>query len=277
MENNEELVVNTDTTENVVEQATEELVDGNNTTEDVTENQSPEEKLYTESEFNQKLDEVIPKKIARREEKIRKEYERKLKDYEYAEQVLNAGMGTSNIKEAINNLKEFYTQKGIEIPQYQDRPNQYDMEAGAEKEAQAIIDSGYEDIIEETDRLASIGVDKMTPRDKIMFKKLAVERKRIEQLKEINDLGITMEDIDSKEFKDFSKYLDPSMSLKEKYEFYQKIKPKEKIESIGSMKNESPSVVKDFYTQEEIAQLSEDDLDDPKVWNAVRNSMTKGR
>ena len=70
MENNEELVVNTDTTENVVEQAAEELVDGNNTTEDVTENQSPEEKLYTESEFNQKLDEVIPKKIARREEKI---------------------------------------------------------------------------------------------------------------------------------------------------------------------------------------------------------------
>lgn len=277
MENNEEHVVNTDTTENVVEQATEELVDGNNTTKDVTENQSPEEKLYTESEFNQKLDEVIPKKIARKEEKIRKEYERKLKDYEYAEQVLNAGMGTSNIKEAINNLKEFYTQKGIEMPQYQERPNQYDMEAGAEKEAQAIIDSGYEDIVEETDRLASIGVDKMTPRDKIMFKKLAVERKRIEQLKEINDLGITIEDIDSKEFKDFSKYLDPSMSLKEKYEFYQKTKPKEKIESIGSMKNESPSVVKDFYTQEEIAQLSEDDLDDPKVWNAVRNSMTKGR
>lgn len=277
MENNEELVVNTDTTENVVEQATEELVDGNNTTEDITENQNPEEKLYTESEFNQKLDEVIPKKIARREEKIRKEYERKLKDYEYAEQVLNAGMGTSNIKEAINNLKEFYTQKGIEMPQYQERPNQYDMEAGAEKEAQAIIDSGYEDIVEETDRLASIGVDKMTPRDKIMFKKLAVERKKIEQLKEINDLGITMEEIDSKEFKEFSKYLDPSMSLKEKYEFYQKTKPEEKIESIGSMKNESPSVVKDFYTQEEIAQLSEDDLDDPKVWNAVRNSMTKGR
>lgn len=277
MENNEELVVNIDTTENVVEQATEELVDGNNTTEDVTENQNPEEKLYTESEFNQKLDEVIPKKIARREEKIRKEYERKLKDYEYAEQVLNAGMGTSNIKEAINSLKEFYTQKGIEMPQYQERPNQYDMEAGAEKEAQAIIDLGYEDIVEETNRLASIGVDKMTPRDKIMFKKLAVERKKIEQLKEVNDLGITMEDIDSKEFKDFSKYLDPSMSLKEKYEFYQKIKPKEKIESIGSMKNESPSVIKDFYTQEEIAQLSEDDLDDPKVWNAVRNSMTKGR
>ncbi|UKI57815.1 MAG: hypothetical protein L6V81_11175 [Clostridium sp.] len=46
MENNEELVVNTDTTENVVEQATEEIVDGNNTTEDVTENQSPEEKNY---------------------------------------------------------------------------------------------------------------------------------------------------------------------------------------------------------------------------------------
>lgn len=276
MQNNEELVVNS--TENVEEQATEELVDGNNATDTVeTVIEEPvEEKLYTESEFNKKLDELIPKKLAKQERKLKKDYEKKLKDYEYAEQVLNAGMGTKDINEAINNLKEFYEEKGISIPKYYEQPNQYDMEAGAEKEANSIIESGYDDIVEEVDRLASIGVDKMTPRDKIIFTKLAGERERIEQEKEITDLGISKEDINSEDFKDFSKYLDPSMSLKEKYDFYQKTKPKKEIESIGSMKNVEPNVVKDYYSPEEIAKLTDEQLDNPKIWEVVRRSMTKG-
>lgn len=276
MQNNEELVVNS--TENVEEQATEELVDGNNATDTVeTVIEEPvEEKLYTESEFNKKLDELIPKKLAKQERKLKKDYEKKLKDYEYAEQVLNAGMGTKDINEAINNLKEFYEEKGISIPKYYEQPNQYDMEAGAEKEANSIIESGYDDIVEEVDRLASIGVDKMTPRDKIIFTKLAGERKRIEQEKEITDSGISKEDINSEDFKDFSKYLDPSMSLKEKYDFYQKTKPKKEIESIGSMKNVEPNVVKDYYSPEEIAKLTDEQLDNPKIWEVVRRSMTKG-
>ena len=276
MENNEELVVNS--TENVEEQATEELVDGNNATDTVeTVIEAPaEEKLYTESEFNKKLDELIPKKLAKQERKLKKDYEKKLKDYEYAEQVLNAGMGTKDINEAINNLKEFYEEKGISIPKYYEQPNQYDMEAGAEKEANSIVESGSDDIVEEVDRLASIGVDKMTPRDKIIFTKLAGERERIEQEKEITDSGISKEDINSEDFKDFSKYLDPSMSLKEKYDFYQKTKPKKEIESIGSMKNVEPNVVKDYYSPEEIAKLTDEQLDNPKIWEVVRRSMTKG-
>ena len=259
-------------------QNNEELVDGNNATDTVeTVIEEPvEEKLYTESEFNKKLDELIPKKLAKQERKLKKDYEKKLKDYEYAEQVLNAGMGTKDINEAINNLKEFYEEKGISIPKYYEQPNQYDMEAGAEKEANSIIESGYDDIVEEVDRLASIGVDKMTPRDKIIFTKLAGERERIEQEKEITDSGISKEDINSEDFKDFSKYLDPSMSLKEKYDFYQKTKPKKEIESIGSMKNVEPNVVKDYYSPEEIAKLTDEQLDNPKIWEVVRRSMTKG-
>lgn len=76
MQNNEELVVNS--TENVEEQATEELVDGNNATDTVeTVIEEPvEEKLYTESEFNKKLDELIPKKLAKQERKLKKDYEK---------------------------------------------------------------------------------------------------------------------------------------------------------------------------------------------------------
>ena len=84
MEDNENVVV--ETTENVVEQATEKLVDGTEvTTENVDGDQAitKEEKLYSESELNKRVDELLAKKIgnklANQERKLRKEYEDKLK------------------------------------------------------------------------------------------------------------------------------------------------------------------------------------------------------
>jgi hypothetical protein len=41
------------------------------------------------------------------------------------------------------------------------------------------------------------------------------------------------------------------------------------------MKNTVPNKVKDYYTEAEISKLTLDDLNDPDVWNAVRNSMTQ--
>jgi hypothetical protein len=46
---------------------------------------------------------------------------------------------------------------------------------------------------------------------------------------------------------------------------------------MGSMKNTSQdNGVKDYYSPEEISKLSMADLRNPKVWNAVRKSMTGG-
>lgn len=270
MEDNKELV--TDVTENVDEQATEELVEGATAAEPEKAEESV--KTYTEEELNAKVDELLAKKIARKEAKIRREYEEKYSDYLEAESVLNAGLGTSNIKEATDNLRNFYKDKGIEVPTYQPKYNEFDMEAGAEKEANSIIDLGYDEIVSEVDRLANIGYENMTDRDKIIFTKLAEERKRVESEKEMNSLGITKEDIEKEEFKNFASKLDPNMTLKEKYEFYQSVKPKESINQMGSMKSTKPNTIKDHYTDEEIAKLSLDDLDDDAVWNAVRNSMT---
>ena len=70
----EELRV-TEVTENVGEQTTEESVEA----------QQP--KTYTEEEFNQRLDDLLAKKLARKEAKIRKEYEEKYSPYKEAETV----------------------------------------------------------------------------------------------------------------------------------------------------------------------------------------------
>lgn len=267
MEDNNELV--TDVTENVEEQATEELVDG--TTEPTTEEVVEPVKTYTDAE----VDEIVKKKLFRQEQKLNREFNKQMSSYKRAEEVLNAGLGTSNIEEATNNLTNFYKEKGINVPEYHETRNDHEIEVLARDDAKTIIDAGYEDIVEEVDRLAEIGLDNMSKRDKIMFQELAKERKRIENEKEIASLGVSRDEIESNEFKEFSSKLNPSLSLKEKYDMYSKFKPKKNENIMGSMKNMATSQVKDYYSPEEISKLTEDDLNDPQVWNAVRNSMTK--
>jgi hypothetical protein len=275
MEDNENVV---ETTENVEEQATENLVEGQEVTtetESVETDTKENEKLYTEADIdklvNARVDEILPSKIERAKSRIQRDFERK---YGRVETVLNAGLGTDNLEDATNKLAEFYKDRGIDIPT-QPTYSQRDMELLANAEATEIINAGYADIVEEVDRLADIGVDKMTPREKLVFTKLANERKRQEGLNELASIGVKPEALEDKEYKDFASKLNPEMSQKEKYEMYLKFKPKPKVEQIGSMKNTVPdNKVKDFYTPDEVRKLTSKDLDNPEIMKAVERSMT---
>ena len=267
-EENKDLV--TDVTENVEEQTTEEIVDG--TTEPV--------KTYTEDEMNARVDELLAKKLgtklSNQERKLRKEFERELNAYKEAESVLNAGLGTSNIKEATNNLREFYTNKGVEIPKYEPSSNDFDMRAGAEKEAQSIIDSGFDEVVEEVDRLANL--DELSARERLIFDNLANYRKAEEGRKELAKIGVKEEALKDNDFIEFAKDLNPNMSIKDKYEKYLKYRPKPEVETMGSMKNATSkdTGVKDFYTRDEAMQFTKKDFDkNPALLKAVENSMTK--
>jgi hypothetical protein len=258
MENNEELVEQTENTELTAEEIEDVESIEEQPQEETTE---PIEETFT----REQVDNMIAKRLARKEAKIRKEYEKK---YGSLENVVNAGLGTENIDEAVTKLTDFYTQKGINIPKL--GVNE-EVESNAAKwEAEKIIESGYDEIVEEVDDLAKIGVENMTLGEKVKFKMLAEERQRLEEEKELKAIGV--EKLDD-EFKEFSKKLNPELSLKEKYELYQKTKPKE-IKKMGSMKSGQPSEIKQYYTNEEIDKMSLDDLDKPGVWEAVRESMT---
>ena len=259
-EENENLVTD-EVTENV-EETTEEMTEGSSI-------EQPEE-LAPETFTKEQVDEMIAKKLARKEAKIRKEYDKK---YGKLENVLRAGTGVESVEEMTDTFADFYTKKGVKIPstpQYSQR----EMEILANAEANDIIESGYEEIKEEVDRLANIGVDNMTPQEKLIFGKLAKERTRIESEKELASIGITKLDDD---FNKFADKLNPNLSLKEKYEMYTQLNPKKKGETIGSMKTGQADKVKDYYSEEEIQRLSLDDLNDPDVWEAVRKSMTSQR
>lgn len=226
-------------------------------------------KTYTQEE----VDAMMGKRLARKEAKIRKEYERKYGDLE---EVLRAGTGKETVEDMTDTFRQFYQKKGIQLrekPQYSDR----DIEVLASAEAEDIIRGGYEEVVEEVDRLARLGVANMTPREKAVFKVLAEHRQNAERGRELSQMGVTEDVYSSKEFADFANKFNPNTPIRDIYDIYEKTQPKKTIRTMGSMKNTSQDTgVKDFYSPEEISKLTPADLRNPKVWEAVRRSMTGG-
>lgn len=287
--------VATEVEEDVEIPATEELVDGSTTevesevleldnrqdeqnTEQVQEDKP---KTYTEEEFNQRLEEkineILPRRLERRADKIEKEYKRR---YSEVENLLKFGFNAENLDEATTKMQEFYKQKGYELPTIKEQ-DAYDddyLQYKAEKEAQKIIDLGYDEIKAETEALSNIEVENMTQQEKLLLQILGNKRIEMESKMELVKAGINETDLQDKEYQEFSKHLSNNMSELEKYNMYLKYKPQgqsEKIETMGSMKtNAQPDkVYKEYYTPEEARRLTEKDLDNPKIMEAVEKSM----
>lgn len=247
---------------------------------EVTENVDPTteeavEKVYTEDEFKSKLTEGIDKGVRRREAKIRKEYERK---YGNLESVLKAGIGKETVEELTDSLTEFYEQRGVSIPKEPTYSNK-DIEVLANAEADEIISSGFEDVIEEADRLRDIGAERMTAREKALFVKLTNHIAETETSRELASIGVTEDVYKSDDFKSFAKKFEGSKTpIKEIYEIYNKTQPKKEIKTMGSMKHAASdkSDVKDFYSYEEAQKFSREDFDkNPALYDAVQKSMLK--
>ena len=248
----------TEVTENV-EQTTEQ----NNVQEETQEQKG---KFYTDEE----LDKMLADRYNRGRRKAEKESRKK---YGRLENILKSGLEVSSLNEAEKKLEDFYTEQGVQIPTYYDED---DIRTLADKDAEEIIADGDVAVERELRRLSDLGTDKMSKREKAMFETLYNSHKATKERQELEEIGVGSELLDSKEFKDFTKNLNPNLSVKQKYEFYKQTHPTQQAEPIGSMTNtETGNSFKDSYTEEEISKLSLDDLSDDRVWEAVRKSMTK--
>lgn len=261
MEDYNNMVMDETVTENEnVEETTEVVQDQAQQTAE------PVKKTYTEEEVN----EIVGKRLARNTAKIHKEYEQK---YGALENVLRAGTGKEDVTEITDTFRDYYTQKGIQIPSepiYSGR----DIEVLARAEAEDIINLGFDEVVEEVDRLMKVGVENMSPREKAVFAELAEYRRNTERGKELSKIGVTEEVYESKAFKDFASKFSSGTPITEIYDIFNKMQPKKEYQTMGSMKGGQESKVKDYYTPEEIARLTEADLDNEEVWKAVRRSMT---
>ena len=232
-----------------------------------TTEETPAVKTYTQEE----VDSIVGKAKARARAKIEKDYQRK---YGSLEEVLKAGTGKESVEEMTDTFAEFYRKKGINIPQ---KPtySAKDIDVLAKAEAQEIINAGYDDVVEEVDRLTAVGAANMTAREKALFKVLAEHRQSAERGRELNKIGVTEDVYNSKEFRDFAGKFNSTTPIQDIYDIYSKtMKPRREIKTMGSMKQSQDNGAKDYYTPEEIERLTMKDLDDPKVWEAVRRSMT---
>ena len=254
MDNNEILEVN-QTSENV----------------EVTTEETPV-KTYTQEE----VDAMMGKRVARTEAKIRKEYDRK---YGRLETVLRDGLGKESIEEITDDLDNFYyKQKGIkrtQKPEY----SQKDIEYLANRDAEGIISAGFEDVIDETERLQKLG-DQRNAREEAMYKALSKHLKTVEKNQKYADLGVTEDVYTSAQFQDFAKKFNSDTPAEEVYDLYKAKYPKEQPKTLGSMKNTNSgdSGVKEYYSPDEARRFTKKDYDrNPALFAAVERSMLKWR
>lgn len=244
--------------------------------EEITENveQTTEETATPKMYSQEEVDAIVGKRIARTKAKVEKEYQRKYGDLE---SVLKAGTGKESVEEMTDTFKNFYASKGIKMPQ-QPNYSDKDIEVLARAEADEIIRGGFEDVVEEVDRLTRKGVAKMTAREKAVFKTLAEHRQNAERVNELTKLGVTEDVSNSAEFREFASKFNSNTPIRDIYDIYAKTQPKKTIKTMGSMKNSNAadSGVKDFYTRDEALKFTKKDFDkNPALFAAVEKSMLK--
>ena len=255
MEDNKNLV--TDVTENV-EQTTEE---------------TQPEKTYTQSEVN----EIVGKAKARTRAKIQKENDRK---YGELLETLAAGTGESDIGKINDKFRDFYQQNGVELPQKPNYTTQ-DIKVLAKSDADEIIRNGFDEVIEEADRLKELGVENMTAREKELFVALTNHIKATETSQELAKIGVTEDVYNSKEFAEFASMFNPKTPIDKVFSLYRQEKqPNKNYQTMGSMKNHESgdNGVKDFYSVEEARKFTKEDFDkNPALYEAVQKSAQRWR
>lgn len=295
----EEMLDTTNETENTDNSSVEEneeveLTDGREVEEDGSDNQdqnseetnqedvnstqkkSLRDLLSENPELQEEFNTTMQKRLSRQKANLQREYDGK---YSKVESLLSAGLKGKDLDENIKLLEEMYQEQGIDIPtQQQNHYSQREIEILANAEADSIIADGYDVIVDETKRLLDKGYENMTERDKIIFKKLGEAKKSTEDLKEIRKLGLQDNFVNDEDFKNFIKEyeLPDSMPFSKKYELFAKsnLKNKEPVKNPGSMRNTDSKVERDWFTSEEVDQLTKEQYNDPNIMKKIERSFS---
>lgn len=247
----EENEVVTTTTENVETPTTEEKVE--------------KQELFT-AEQQEKINEIINTRVARAKRAEAKKYEKILNS-------LEAGLGTKDLDELGNKVTEFYKEQGVTIPDIP-KYSAEDEKILAEAEANKIIKLGYDAIKNETEYYKSLS--NLSGREKEVYNTLLQEQLKQERLKSLKQIGVSDEEIGSKDFKEFADKFNSNIPYTEIYELYSRTKPKQEPSSIGSMKStKTADEIKDYYSPEDVDKLTDEQLNNPKIWERVMESKKK--
>lgn len=270
---NEEMLEQTNESENVETQTTEENVEGieltdtTDTTEENVDEEKEEVKMFTQED----VDKIVKSRLARKE----REYQKELSKYKDTDNVLRTTLKLKEEDDTNAKLREYYEAEGIKLPEaIKPGLSEREIELLANADAEEIIEEGHDAMFNEAERLAKIGYKNLNLREQIIFNRLAETLTDEKDKNELLKLGAKEELLSDKKFIEFRKQFNSNTPIKNVYELYKQIQPKTAVENPGSMRNEKIKQPKTIFTDEEIAKMSDKDLD--ANWEAIRKYQTSG-
>jgi hypothetical protein len=265
MENHEDLAV--------VQNAPEAAENVETPTEQVE--TTPETVSFTKEQFESIVGEKKSRARAQGKAQAEREMKRKYEPYEALVSLLRTATGKEDIGDITKILADYYGKQGANLPaepQYSER----DISALGNADAAEVIGDGLESVVSELDRLAELGVEKMTPREKVAYRALAEYRQREERSKELAALGISEEVYNSKPFQDLAAKFNRKTPIREIYDIFVKMQPQKQVQTMGSVKNTASSDdgIKDFYTPQEARKFTVADYNkNPALYKKVLECM----
>lgn len=273
-------VPETPTEEQIETNASEGVEEVQETTEEVVKPNEDDMEKQIEERANKIAEEKIEARLIRdRIKRERDEAGTKAK-YEELETIMKSALGANDIDEVISKSRQFYKEQGVEIPQIINKSslNERDEIILAKADAGDIIKLGKSEMEAEANRIAAIPESNRSLRDRTVFNDLCQELIKIKDVEDLKTKGYDTEVLDSKDFSSFREQFNFNTPIAQIYEMYQKVNGNRPVQpkSPGSARTtNTDNEVKDYYTPEEVRQFTEEDLDNPKLMEAIDRSMLR--
>jgi hypothetical protein len=273
-----EMLEQTNETENVETETTEEImgegIELTDTAEVATEEKEEVKKslkqlLKEDEEYQKQFNTMVQNRL----ERVERSYQKKMAGYKDVENVLRSTLNISDDAEVDTELRKYYEQEGINLPEkYNPGLSEREIEALAIMDVREIEEDGYEAMVDEANRLAKIGYNNLSKREKKVFESLANTLTRENETKALLKVGANKDLLEDKNFKEFRSKFATSTPIEFVYELYNK-QSKPVYETPGSMKNVKTADKKTIFTDEDIAKMTDEELE--ANWEAIRKYQTQ--
>ena len=284
---NEEMLEQTNETENVETQTTEEFEDKGielTDTADTEEQETVKEKeevkqslrelLKNNPDYQDEFSEMVKTRLDRQERGFQKE----LSKYKDTENVLKSALHVNDMDEANKKLREYYEGEGIKLPEvYKPGLSSREIEVLAKADAQDFINEGYDSMVNEANRLASKKYENLNERERVIFNTLAEKLTEENNKRELLKLGAKEDVLGDKDFVAFKNKFNSNTTIGDIYSLYMKTQDgTKKPVAMGSMKDTTAQKeVKAFYSPKDVENMTDDDWNKPGAWEKVLASMKK--
>ena len=282
---NEEMLEQTNETENAETQTAEEMVDKgieltdtSNSHEEQLETkevkQTLREILKSNPEYQEEFSEMMKARLDRKD----REFQKELSKYKDTENVLKSTLGANNTEEVNKKLREYYEAEGIKLPEvYKPGLSSREIEVLAKADAQDFINEGYDSMLNEANRLASKEYKNLNERERIIFNTLAEALTEENTKRDLLKIGVKEDLLNNKDFIDFKSKFNSKTPIGDIYNLFLKTQDsKSKPVAIGSMKDTTAQKeTKDFYSPKDVENLTDDEWAKPGVWEKALASIKK--